>query len=923
MTPPWAYLSPNDRETFRTAVAFLDKRLGEQGTINWALKLHQGRLIERMAVRFLLDTPAARNLNEPWRSAWRLIEESWLNPPAEGPDGTAIYGVGERLAAGDRSGAAIAAVVELVSPRLKVEAIDPWRWNHIKKPSKPNAVEHLLSASLTSGDLIDPQVLGLAELDDVAFLLALANELEAAVNHGLDIARRLGWDGQRGLWRLGDLKRAYYVTGTPRSPEDGDPDAYHRGISPAVKLLHAVVARLSAIDPGVAHAIVGRWQLFDTPVHSRLWAAMSRDARVTSAATVAECLGGLEQDRFWDLHRFPEIAELRAVRFADMDGQVQDVIVAQIRKGPPRDLWPRRADAAEVKDARLYWTARELRRIEVGGGVLPASAKQWLDDRLEQYANLRTMAIDAGFPGGVIVSGFEPTPDPTLETVAGVERLVMLEAALRTGRRGWNDDPAESANDWIHRAGNAERVLADLEAADSGGSDFPNVWRRFGWALRRAQTDGDAAADAAALDIATRVLRLIGQLSDQTLERAVDSISAWLDAWERQAVSSSLLLPIWLRLWPIAVAATNHSPDDADDQDDNDALSVVVAPKPVDDDADRYSSAALNTPAGKLTGVFVSAWSAQTGNPTPFAEGTPVKLMRDTLITADGRSGLLVRYRLIEYLPFFLRADADWAQQHLIAPLLEDNQDALAFWRAVGRRTHFNEVLEIIGAAMADRANDRRLDRDTRGRLVFSLVVESLHAFGENRAPAVPNLRVQQMLRTLDDEVRAKAANAIQQFVRDLSAKPKPGPDAGDPDSPDAASLFTSSAEPFLREVWPQERSLTTPGVSGALADLPATSGAAFARAVEAIARFLVPFDCWSLHNYGLRGEENGNGRLAAIDDVDKARALLKLLDLTIGAAEGAVIPRGLTDALDQIAKVEPALTSSAIYRRLAAAARR
>jgi hypothetical protein len=648
---------------------------------------------------------------------------------------------------------------------------------------------------------------------------------------------------------------------------------------------------------------------------------MSRDARITSAVVVADCISGLDQDRFWDLHRFPEIAELRAVRFSDMDRQAQESIVARIRKGPPRDQWPRKADAADINKARLFWSARELRRIEVGSGVLPAEAKNWLDDRLEQFTDLKTMAIDAGFPGGVTISGYEPKPDPNLDTVAGVERLTMLEAALRTGRRGWDDDPAESANDWIHRGGNADRVLADLEAADRGGADFPGVWQRFGWALRHGQTDGDASPEATALDKATRVLRLIDQLSDETLKSAVDSICAWLDSWEMQAVHSPLLLPIWLRLWPIAVAATNHSRDDGDDQDDDDDLKVVVAPNAVDNDTDRCSSAALNTPAGKLTGVFIAAWSTNKGKGAPFAVGTSLKRMRDTLITADGRSGLLVRYRLIEYLPYFLRSDCDWAQQHLVAPLLADDQDALAFWRAVGRRTHFTEVLEIIGAAMAGRANDRRLDRDTRGRLVFSLVVESLHAFREGRAPAVPNLRVQQMLRVLDDEVRANAANAIQQFVRDLSAKR--GPDTDGVDPPDATSLFLSSAEPFLREVWPQERSLATPGVSRALADLPATSGAAFARAVDTIARFLVPFDCWSLHNYGLRGEEGGMGRLAAIDDLEKARALLKLLDLTIGTADGAVIPHDLTDALDQIAKVDAALATSAVFRRLATAARR
>lgn len=219
---------------------------------------------------------------------------------------------------------------------------------------------------------------------------------------------------------------------------------------------------------------------------------------------------------------------------------------------------------------------------------------------------------------------------------------------------------------------------------------------------------------------------------------------------------------------------------------------------------------------------------------------------------------------------------------------------------------------------MAERANDRRLGRETRRRLVFSLVIESLHAFREGRQPAVPNPRILQMLRTLDDEVRASAANAIQVFVQDLSSKPPP-----DHFSCIRDGLFRNAAAPFLREVWPQEWSLATPGVSGALADLPATSGEAFAEAVDTIARFLVPFECWSMVDYGLYDDEDGVRKLAVINDEVKARALLKLLDLTIGTSEGAVIPHDLTDALDQILEADPGLSASAIFQRLATAARR
>ena len=86
-------------------------------------------------------------------------------------------------------------------------------------------------------------------------------------------------------------------------------------------------------------------------------------------------------------------------------------------------------------------------------------------------------------------------------------------------------------------------------------------------------------------------------------------------------------------------------------------------------------------------------------------------------------------------------------------------------------------------------------------------------------------------------------------FVQQVSAGP-----ARDGEPPSAATLFRSTAAPFLREVWPQGRSLATPGVSKAFADLPATSREAFSEAADAIERLLVPFECWSMLDYGLYG---------------------------------------------------------------------
>ena len=66
MIRPWAYLDPQDRDTFRATIAFPHKRLAEQSTIDWALRLKPGQRVERIAIEDLLNSPGARDLQEPW-----------------------------------------------------------------------------------------------------------------------------------------------------------------------------------------------------------------------------------------------------------------------------------------------------------------------------------------------------------------------------------------------------------------------------------------------------------------------------------------------------------------------------------------------------------------------------------------------------------------------------------------------------------------------------------------------------------------------------------------------------------------------------------------------------------------------------------------------------------------------------------------
>ena len=910
MMPRWTNLNDKDRAAFLAIASFLTGRLEERATIDWALRLKANETLKRLAVSNQIDNPEGRRISEPWRSAWRLIEESWSNQTIEDHASTGVYQAQHRLNAGDRSGALVASIVKLVAPRLEIEPLSDMHLYYQKPSKRPKKVGDLFSVSLRGGKIVDPVTLGLGNLTDRSFLLSLAVALDAAVTNGLDIARRIGWDCERRLWQLGWLYRVFYVPVSERAEGEHEPDEFHHGIEPSVKLLHSVVSRLVTVHIPDAVEFVRKWKLIKSPVYLRLWAVLSQDSRVTAANEVGEFLLSLDDRHFWDLRDFPEISELRARRFNELDPREQTLLNARIRKRPPRNQWPRKADADRVDKERLRWTVRELRRIEIAGGPLSTSDKAWLDARIHEFPDLVHMVrIDEGFLESPKARWVPRNPDNRYDLLTGIERLKALEAALKSERHGWDDDPAQRAVDWVRQRGNPGQILVDFESIPDGGAAFARVWEWFAWTHSPETAQDEDEAQQALPAECVRVLSLLDKLSNATVRQAIDGVSHWLSTWEKQVVVLPEGLSVWLKLWPIAVEATN-----AKRPEENEASLNTVAQS--SDNQDPMDLDTLNTPAGKLVGVFLASCPNLQENNHPFdADGTP-RRMRDAIIAVTGRSGLIARHRMIEDLPYFLDAAPDWTRVHLITPLIADDSGAIALWRAIARQTHFCNVLKIIGAPMSGRATDRRLDRETRSSLVFSLIIECLHAFRESREPAVPYSRIQQMIRSLDDEVRAYGAEAVQRFVSGVAASIKEG------QAPTSTEqLFRSTAVPFFQGVWPQESSLATPGVSKALADLPAIAQDAFSEAVDVIDRFLVPFDCWSMHDYGLYGEEAPN--FSPINNHEKAASFLRLLDLTIGTSEGSVIPYDLADALDHVRKVAPNLSESQAFRRLATAARR
>lgn len=882
---------------------FLNGRLAERETIDWALKLGPRALVQRQAILDLLKYPEDQKLPEPWLATWRLIEESWLNPVTTNELSAADHRAKMRLKQGDRSGTLIAAITELVAPKLEITPRGLGSAPHSRK--RPKVPDDLVFTQLTSGKCLDPVELGVNDVGDVPFLIALASALDHAVDYGLDVVRRSGGEDWRQNWQLGELRRAYYVSPGELHAELNEPDAFRNGIAPSVKLLHAVVARLIDLDLAAAFRFLQLWSLKASPIHLRLWAALARDTRIIPAEDVAAWLLSLDDRQFWNVHAFPEIAELRARRFKQFSQSDQSKLVARILKRPPSIHWSRKVDADRVESYRTWEAVQELRRIEIAGSPLPIKGESWLRSRIGQYSDLVQMdRIDQGFPEMRRARWVSRAPDRQFDIIAGVERLRALEAALGMARQGWDDDPAERAHEWIREGSNTTLILSDLENAEDGGGAFPRIWGAFGW----AHTPKGPEQGLPPTDVARRVLGLLEKLPLETARKAIEGICGWMSSWEQDLLAVDGWSAIWEKLWPLAVEVTNSPRDKA----------PTTAPSDDGRNDVPDGGRVLNSTVGKLVGIFLATCPRIAPGDHPFEANDGLRHLRDIMMSATGQAGLIVRHRLIEHLGYFLLADPEWAETLLVKPLSEDSPEALFHWEAVARKVRSAQELELIGDWMADRATNPRFSRKIREILVLNLVVECLYAYWDKRQPKVGRGRVQQTIRLLDDEVRGYAANSVTRFIRDAFAAKDSAKER-----PSAEDLFRSAVKPFLEEVWPQERSLATPGVSAAFADLPAKVREAFAEAVDVVERFLVPFKCWSLLEYGLFGDEDGEAKLTMIDDKRKAEAFLKLLDLTVGRSEDSVIPHELGKALDQIETAAPPLARDPRFLRLATAARR
>jgi hypothetical protein len=788
-------------------------------------------------------------------------------------------------------------IAAVIRPRPGISDRDEPALGGLERRRPFRKLNQLFDCRLASGNLDDPLMSKLRKLDRPAFLRSLVIAAEAALGAGIQILERMGGDAWRGL---SSLEHVGYRPGDPNQTTFGR----LQGLAPAARLLHVTVSRLTEIDPGHAKVIVRRWAATDTGIYVRLWACLAADVRLASGNDVGVRLSELPAEVFWNRDAaYPEIIELLERRFAGITATQQIEVADRIIKLPPRSFFRYCDQPEEVRRKRIRWAVRMLQRIEGAGGVLPRRSKLWLESQVVKFPELQQLEPSARTVGTHAVS-FRGDPDGRYDLLSGTERLKALEKALDVPHSAF-DEGATRAENWLRLPGSPARLIDDFENSSGAAHTFLHVWGWFAWLHVPTGSEPRDRSDRDLQQQCVRVLLLLSRFPDDSLQGTIDGVAHWLWHWRARVAALPEGLAFWLRIWPIAVRATN-SPSRGGQIPEHEKNASAA-------DRQVVTREVMSNAVAKLVEVFLAACPESTGEGSPFSVSSVPATMRDVVSGVSGRAGWIVRYCLLGSLDYFLRADPAWAREKLVARLSRDHGSTAALWHAVATGASSREALGVLGQDMASIAADPQFDRSTRESLVDHIIGEALSSFYGERPPAVSVPHIQQMLRRLDDELRDHAAQEIWRVA--INARET---HAREQNAPPVEEVCRKAILPFLRDVWPQESSLATIGVTRSFASLPAIAGDAFEETVQAVSRFLKPFDCNSMLEYFFLDDEP----LAQVDDRKKAAAFLCLLDSTIGDPRSSVVPDDLAEALAQIRKVAPQLVKDPRFRRLSAACR-
>lgn len=761
---------PTSRWLHAWILQHLDKREVVERVIasNGILDPHFRWLLRRRLVE------VASDLAEPYRQFWLLVSSGVAFPLLFESQEQAID-AGDDLQKGSTNPLLRHSVLGELQPLLKL--------------SKP--IMHLFDNSLAGSPR---RLRDLAEIDVALRCGSDAGELRRAMysyaTRDPDFLVGIVWELTGHLRLTMDLYAAAELANRDYDPSvyqqqsliDESPELIHSWTI-LIGLLRKAFERATAVDPGLARALVECWLRTPYPVFRRLALfGISRMERFGDAATI-RILFGDEERLLWPYYTREFATKLLAAACKDLHPAEFDHVLTKLLGGPPRSMF--RSDISDDDYRGMVHAAvfGFLSAIEVAGKTLPEEAQDLLRRLRKLWGHDQTAH---GGSEGALSTRVDWSGDTWAESTREFDNLTVGEVfdavmVLKDGGRRQFDQ----LQVWAMQ--NPLPAFALVEKCVAG-----EVWDEELW---RALWQGIANSSAER----TGITALLATTPASTLSAVAPDIARWLGytKHERTQLGSD-----FLELWDLVCPLLPGDPS----EDYKDPLAT-----------------AFNSPIGQLCKAILDAFIATspkraTGLPEPVRTRIERLLLSDNPQIARPAQMIASAYLHALHL-----VDRGWTQS-VVLPLFHWNYPlAVSAWQCYLHNQHwYPDLISDLKPALLE-ALSHREQLGERGRYLCMLLAN----IAMSSSFSLPDDELTDALRRLDRTGLVDFCEAVGHMVQNADKGP-------------GADLWNSAIRRVIH-LLPLDQEKRSPDLADRLADLAIATGDSFDEAARLIKVFMMP----------------------------------------------------------------------------------
>jgi len=460
----------------------------------------------------------AENLSPLLVKCWRLIIRT-MKAAKQGLLQNEWFEIAPQVKRGEHSAALLERIAETLRPKLKLgkrlSLYSPTP-EEPKRPSDLMSVDYEVEDGLSAEDVLEawPKD-ATAETDG-----RLLTQLTAALDATLDDATDVGVESNKG-YSTSD-------SDVPSVARHGQ-NSYRSGFHAIVRAMAELWLRLAKKSPQLAMTFVRSWRDSNFRLMRRLALFACADATVP-ADFAADSLIELPSGELFLTNSSVEVYRLIRARWKQFPSDKQQVILSNLREGPPRDWFREGAEIERAIDGSRYEILSDMERegIDIG-----EQAKALLNDIAARWPQWRPRPPEqAGFHvwHGSGSSRIEGDADklvriPDDKVVAEAKRLAA--AADFMAGDNWQalclSDP--------------DRALRGLAEAARKDDWTVELWQQLLWARK----------EYAAPDTEAHIARLLLEWPLEIFGKIAPPASSWLDDHSK-TLDDTLLWPLWDRI---------------------------------------------------------------------------------------------------------------------------------------------------------------------------------------------------------------------------------------------------------------------------------------------------------------------------------------------------------------------------------------